>query len=235
MLTGSSKLGYIGFMSGGDMNMRIPYRRNTFHELPKQSEKTERQIGREVMEEALGEVWKSVAGWPYEVSSWGQVRRSKEGGNRAKVGECLKLIQKSNGYLAVTLHRAVREDHGDKRYWKDKKAKQFLVHRLVYEAFYGPIPSKMQTNHRDGVKINNRLSNLECITPQGNMRHARLFGLTNWKGERNGRSKINEDIVREIRVLDGVGVDWHEIAKRFKISWYAVKHVVKRTRWAHVK
>lgn len=42
------------------------------------------------------------------------------------------------------------------------------VHKLVWEAFNGPIPEGMQIDHRDGDKTNNMLENLRCVTPKEN-------------------------------------------------------------------
>lgn len=46
-----------------------------------------------------------------------------------------------------------------------------LVYRLVYSAFHGPIPEGMQVNHIDEDPTNNRLENLNLMTPKEN---------TNW-------------------------------------------------------
>jgi len=186
------------------------------------------------LDEVIGEIWKPIENWPYEVSSFGRIRRTGGGGNTAQIGHILSPIAKSNGYQAVTLSSAERSTEGDKRTnWKSKKD-QFSIHRLVYESFYGKIPDGLQINHRDGNKTNNRLSNLECATPQANMKHARLLGLANWKGERNGQAKLTADKVREIRRLDEMGVDRRQIADKFGISRHTVKHVVRRTRWGHI-
>ena len=51
------------------------------------------------------------------------------------------------------------------------------VHRLVAEAWIGPIPDRYQVNHIDGNKWNNKLDNLEITTASENIRHAMENGL----------------------------------------------------------
>ncbi|MBQ7023530.1 MAG: HNH endonuclease [Akkermansia sp.] len=64
----------------------------------------------------------------------------------------LKLSVMPSGYQKVTL----RND--------EEEAATFLVHRLVWEVFNGPIPEGMTVNHKDENKLNNSLSNLELMT-----------------------------------------------------------------------
>ena len=47
------------------------------------------------------------------------------------------------------------------------------VHRLVAQAFLGPSPTEHHThiNHKDGIKCNNAVSNLEYATPRENRAH----------------------------------------------------------------
>lgn len=40
-----------------------------------------------------------------------------------------------------------------------------LLHRLIYEDFYGEIPKGMHIHHKDGNRLNNDISNLELISP----------------------------------------------------------------------
>ena len=69
-------------------------------------------------------------------------------------------IRKSfHGYAVVVLKTG--------RKWKSK-----LVHRLVCEAFLGPIPDGMQVNHKNCKKMDSRLKNLEIVTPSENCRHS---------------------------------------------------------------
>lgn len=62
------------------------------------------------------------------------------------------------------------------------------AHRLIWEAVHGPIPDGMQINHINGVKTDNRIDNLELVTPSENSMHAYRLGLSRADGEHNGRA-----------------------------------------------
>lgn len=93
----------------------------------------------------------------YSVNKNGDVRNNE-------TGRMLKPNKDKDGYLRVELH-------------KDKKRKHYYVHRLVWEAFNGPIPEGMQVNHISERPWDNRLENLNLLTPKEN---------SNW-GTRNKR------------------------------------------------
>ena len=81
-------------------------------------------------------------------------------------GTIKKPTQLKIGYLMVDLY-------------KNNKATKCYIHRLLAEHF---IPnsepdSKKQVNHIDGNKLNNSITNLEWVTHQDNLKHARDTGL----------------------------------------------------------
>ena len=49
--------------------------------------------------------------------------------------------------------------------------KAVLVHRAVWEAFNGPIPEGLEINHKNCVRDDNRLENLELVTRSQNNLH----------------------------------------------------------------
>lgn len=106
----------------------------------------------------MKEIWKDVVGYEglYQVSDLGQVRSL----NYNKTGKVKVLSPAINnrGYCHVIL-------------CKDRKKKDFLVHRLVVTAFIGPIAKGRQVNHKNENKLDNRLSNLEVVTAKENTNH----------------------------------------------------------------
>ena len=105
------------------------------------------------------EVWRDIVGFEglYKVSNKGvvySVERISPQGNKCG-GFTLKPAIASGGYLQVKLY-------------KNGIRKHKYIHRLVAEAFIPNSENLPQINHRDEVKVNNNVENLEWCTREYN-------------------------------------------------------------------
>lgn len=112
----------------------------------------------------------------------------------------------------------------------DLGMKMHLVHRLVLMAFVGVCPDGCWGLHNDGNPDNNALSNLRWDTPLANQLDRFKHG-TDSSGIKNGRAKLDETQVREVRLLGKHGVKHKEIAKRFGVSRGAIGFILQRKTW----
>lgn len=118
------------------------------------------------------EIWKSIIGYEgwYEVSTMGRVRSLDrtvyfKDGKRSRdyKGKILKY-KYHNGYQMVNL-------------LKNKEINTVYIHRLVIETFMPKVEGKEWANHKNGIKSDNRVENLEWCTPSENNKHALENGL----------------------------------------------------------
>lgn len=124
--------------------------------------------------------------------------------------------------------------------YAQQKWLRYRVHRVVIQTFVGDIPEGMQVNHINGIKHDNRVVNLEVVTPGANTLHGfRVLGRkpvrTNKShGESHFRAKLTNEKVIEIRRLYAEGVRQATIAKDFALSYSTIHGVVHRVIWRHV-
>ncbi len=108
------------------------------------------------------------------------------------------------------------------------------VHRLVVLAFMGPQPVGHQVNHKDGNKRNSALSNLEWVTPSENCLHSFRNGMSDAVGTSNGRSRLSETQVLEIRELSEEGMSQAQIGVLYEICQQHVSDIVTKKKWSHI-
>lgn len=117
----------------------------------------------------------------------------------------------------------------------DGKRHRYSVHRLVLENFH-PIDGmeKLQVNHKDGNKQNNKLENLEWMTNYENTRHAIDNKLRDFNGEKNPSAKLTKQQVYEIVNLFRQNVSCAEIAKKYGVDASTIGRIKNRILWTSV-
>lgn len=130
----------------------------------------------------MTEIWKPIIGYEglYEISNLGRVKslpkyhKTRFSGYIKKC-KILKPRIDSYGYLMVAL-------------CKDKKQKNFLIHRLVAKHFIANPNNYDSINHKDECKTNNNVNNLEWCTRYYNnnygTRNKRMSETLKMKGRR---------------------------------------------------
>ena len=117
---------------------------------------------------------------------------------------------------------------------KGQKEKWGTVHTLVAYHFIGPRPQGMTINHKNGVKTDNRVENLEYVTPSENSKHSFTTGAQCNKGEKNSQHKLNDEAVRDIR-RRGISTEAKKaLAKEYGVSYSNIYYVVSGKLWSHV-
>jgi hypothetical protein len=167
------------------------------------------------------EIWKPVSGYDglYEVSNLGRVRSYHNyGWGRKEKPQLISLYTSKRGYVQACLCR-------------NNKSIQKDVHRLVAEAFLPEPAPGLQIDHINGIKSDNRVSNLEWVTPQENTLRALAIGLKP-SGEKHRSSKLTQSDVNEIRKLYATGKYSHrKLGEMFEVSHGNVGKIVRNQLW----
>lgn len=178
--------------------------------------------------------WKIVQGFPdYEISSNGEIRRLTAS-HKNPAGYLLALRRNNDGYACVALFC-----HGQRRDYK--------LHVLVALHFLpAPLPGQILVRHLDDDKDNNRKVNLAWGTHGDNKADAirngkHATGDTHGsrtrpdrrpRGEANGKSVLNDAVVREIRAASGTH---RAIADKFGTHHSVVGRIKRLETWGHVR
>ena len=163
----------------------------------------------------MEETWKDIKGYEglYQISNNGNVKSlgrwidRKCKGKMWKEEKIMKPSVNKKGYLLIGL-------------CKNGVKKMCQVHRLVYEAFYGEIPDGMQVNHINEIKSDNRLENLNLMTPKEN---------SNWgtRNERVSEKQTNGKKSKPVLKIDPIS---NEIVAEFP----STKEAERQTGFNHI-
>lgn len=177
----------------------------------------------------MEEQWKPipVTDGCYMVSNLGRVKslpKSTMRKNGTKIttnGRFLKSVKDNKGYLRIAISY-------------NGLSHRFKIHRLVAQMFIPNPKRKPQVNHKNGIKTDNRVENLEWNTCAENINHAEKLGLRNHLvGKDKPQSKLTEDDVRYIKLNRGV-ISGRKLAEKFKVNRSTIINIYANKIWRHV-
>ncbi|MCB1711624.1 MAG: HNH endonuclease [Candidatus Riesia sp.] len=148
------------------------------------------------------EIWLDIKNYEniYKVSNFGRIKSlSRRGKGTPNENIILSKRYQTSGYEMVTL-------------CKNRIQKTYRLHRIVAEAFLGSQDS-MEVNHIDGDILNNKIDNLEWVTPKENSEHAVKNKL--YKGK---NMKYSDELIKKIKLLKEEGVKQKDISQLYGIS-----------------
>lgn len=139
---------------------------------------------------------------------------SDENGNIFSLVSKMKMLTSFNtaGYLMFNVH-----DNGAQT--------SKMVHRFSYECFNGEIKDPtLVINHKDGIKTNNRLNNLELCSQKENVAHAKEYGLIT--------TKLTKADILEIRDMAKRNLSCEEIHNKFSnVTKSHIYHILANKSW----
>lgn len=175
------------------------------------------------------EIWETIDGFDgvFKISNLGRVKRIECIRQHPRYGQS-KFKEKifsvhinTGGYPDVTLqHNGIR--------------KTFRVHRLVAAAFIPNPENKVTVNHKNGIKTDNSVENLEWNTNSENTKHSYRMGLQADRRGENSWSKLKEQDVKTIKALLYAGCNHRMLAEQFNISRPTITAISGKRLWSHV-
>lgn len=166
------------------------------------------------------ERWRPVVGWEdrYRISSQGRLWL-------VITGRMATPLKNDRGYLVVT-------------FWRDNKTKTASLHRIMAVAFLPNPEGKKTVNHKNGIKTDNRLENLEWMTHAEQQRH-KVDVLHKGCGATGGGNKLTAEQVLAIRAERPAGrhkgaKTYLALGRKYGVHWRTVWEVVSMRSWRYV-
>jgi len=123
--------------------------------------------------------------------------------------------------------------------YKDKDGygiyKQHRAHRVAYELWKGKIPS--------GQLVRHTCDNPPCVNPEHLLVGTQTDNMNDMvkrnrhtavKGQQQRGSKLTDDIVREIRILEGFGFTLKELGNMYQVHISTIWRTINGKNWKHI-
>jgi hypothetical protein len=168
------------------------------------------------------EIWKNIPflNNEYSASNYGRIRRnygvyfSKLPCGKIRKTELSEKILRCNalsskGYLRVKIK---------KRVW--------FIHTLIGKTWLEQSTDKVQINHKNGVKTDNRPENLEWVTNLENRQHAKKLGLISTR--KTGRGLSIEKCRKIINKYKTGKILQKELAKEYGVCQQTISSILRK-------
>lgn len=164
-------------------------------------------------------------GYPgYRIWDDGRIESCRKNNPSNKWKE-MKCYKDKKSYVLVRLFKS------------NNKSKLYYLHRLLALAFIPNPNNYPYVLHNNGITDDNRIENLRWGTAKHNaedsIKHG-TFHYTNTIGIKNGRSKLTENDVKEIKLLIKNKVSGVKIAKQFNIHVSVISDIKNNKLWTHI-
>lgn len=150
----------------------------------------------------------------YKISRDGSVERKED-------GKSFTLVKDKKGYYMVRLKSPAFSKNKDKR-------KNYKVHRLVAMFYLNNYSDELQVNHKNGIKTDNRVDNLEMVTNQQNSLHAwRVLDSTKRREMLSKRNALDKERIQKM-IKSSVNANSKRVIKK-NMSGDIVAHYESET------
>lgn len=180
---------------------------------------------RKILKQFIWQKWKFIDGFGsyFKISNLGNIKKIE------------KYVLFGSKYLWVLEHFLAKTKDKDGyekvKIFYEGKRKNIFIHRLVAIAFLDNPENKPQITHKDGIKNNNKLKNLEWVINKENVVHS--FNVLNRVGSHTGllgvKNKASKAIIQFSK--DGQFIkNWDSMAdvyRNLKISTWAISACCK--------
>ncbi len=160
------------------------------------------------------ELWKPLLEYKgIEVSSIGRIRKAAN--KRRKERILTEFPKDRDGYCRCSVQKLDGT-------WTSQP-----VHRLVAKAFIPNTENKQAVNHIDGNRQNNRVENLEWVTPKENVIHSFRFGSRKVCKQVPRKTILTDFQISQIDKLREF-YTVNQIAKLFNIEYQSLKNIIHK-------
>jgi hypothetical protein len=166
------------------------------------------------------EIWKPTPSHlgVYETSNLGRFRSPEkiDAAGRKRKQRYLTEQNSKDGYKKIN-------------FFPNGRQKKCYSHRVVWETFVGPIPIGLEVNHKNGIRDDNRIENIELLTHSENILYSKNILKTNYATF--GNAKITKENFSAVFLLREEGKTHKQIALQVGLKKSQVGNILNKKSW----